>query len=81
MNIYIAEPTKEKMMAVHAYSSALKLKTGMYYLRQNPASQTDRFTVKLEIKDYFNNLLKKLNTKVVKKKKIVCTDEVCIMCQ
>lgn len=81
LNIYIPEPSKEKMMSVHAYSKALQLKTGMYYLRQNPASQTERFTVILEIKDYYNNLIKKLNAKVFKKKEIVCNDEVCIMCQ
>ena len=82
LNIYIPEPTKEKMMSVHAYSYALGLKTGMYYLRQNPASQTDRFTVNLSIKEYYNSLVKSLKTKPVKvAKKIVCNDEVCLMCQ
>jgi len=83
LNIYIAEPSKEKMMGVHLYSSALKLKTGMYYLRQNPASQTDRFTIGIKIKDYYNNLVEKLKikTKIIKEKKVICTEDVCIMCQ
>ena len=82
LNIYIAEPSKEKMMGVHLYSSALKLKTGMYYLRQNPASQTDRFTISIKIKEYYNNLIEKLKVKPkTNKKKVVCTEEVCIMCQ
>ena len=81
LNIYIAEPSKEQMMGVHAYSNALQLKTGMYYLRQNPASQTDRFTIPIEIKDYYGKLVERLKIRVIKKKKIECTEEVCIMCQ
>ena len=81
LNIYIAEPSKETMMGIHAYSSALQLKTGMYYLRQNPASQTDRFTIPIEIKDYYGKLVERLKVRIIKKKKVVCTEEVCIMCQ
>ena len=82
-NIYIAEPNISKLQAVHNYSNALKLKTGMYYLRQNPASQTNRFTVDMEIQTYYNSLGKKGNTIVTdeaRKKKIVCTAEVCTSC-
>ena len=68
-------------MGIHAYSSALQLKTGMYYLRQNPASQTDRFTIPIEIKDYYGKLVERLKVRIIKKKKVVCTEEVCIMCQ
>ena len=82
-NIYIAEPNISKLQAVHNYSNSLKLKTGMYYLRQNPASQTNRFTVDMEIQTYYNSLGKKGNTIVTdeaRKKKIVCTAEVCTSC-
>lgn len=79
LNIYIAEPTIEKMMGVHMYGSALRLKTGMYYLRQNPASQTDRFTVDIPIKEYHQNLLKKLKSKFYKFK-VVNNEEVCLSC-
>lgn len=81
LNIYIPEPNVDKMVAVHAYSNALQLKTGMYYLRQNPASQTDRFTVDIDVKEYYNQLIKKLKVKVINNKKVICTDEVCISCQ
>jgi len=81
LNIYIPEPTKEQMMGVHMYSNALQLKTGMYYLRQNQASQTDRLTVDLEIKDYYAKLVEKLKIKKSKKKNVICTEEVCISCQ
>lgn len=82
-NIYIGEPNVSKLQAVHNYSNALKLKTGMYYLRQNPASQTNRFTVDMEIQSYYNSLGKKGNTIVTdeaRKRKIVCTAEVCTSC-
>jgi len=72
-NIYLPEPSMKKMKNVHQYGSALRLKTGMYYLRANPASQTNRFTVDIGIQDYH----KKLTTKP----KVVCTDDVCLMCQ
>lgn len=72
-NIYLPEPSMKKMKNVHKYGSALRLKTGMYYLRANPASQTNRFTVDIEIQDYHKKLVNKPN--------IVCTDDVCVMCQ
>jgi ribonucleoside-diphosphate reductase alpha chain len=69
-NIYIPEPTIKTMQSIHNYSNALQLKTGMYYLRQNPASQTGRFTVDLDIKKYHDKM-----------KKYNCDDDVCLMCQ
>ena len=74
LNIYLPEPDVKKMKAVHTYSNALGLKTGMYYLRANPASQTERFTVDISIQEYHKKLKNKKNN-------IICTDEVCIMCQ
>ena len=72
-NIYIAEPTINKMQSAHNYSNALQMKTGMYYLRQNPASQTSRFTVNMDIQEY--------HAEMKKSKNVVCTDEVCTMCE
>ena len=72
LNIYIAEPTIDKMKAVHSYSKALQLKTGMYYLRQNPASQTSRFTVDLKIQKFYSDMTSKRQQ---------CTEDVCLMCQ
>jgi len=73
-NIYLPEPDVKKMKAVHSYSNTLGLKTGMYYLRANPASQTDRFTVDISIQEYHKQLKENKN-------KVICTDEVCIMCE
>jgi len=55
-NIYLPEPDIKKLQSVHNYSNSLKLKTGMYYLRQNPASQTNRFTVDIKIQQYYSEL-------------------------
>jgi len=74
LNIYLPEPDVKKMKAVHSYSNALGLKTGMYYLRANPASQTERFTVDISIQEYHKKLKNKKNN-------VICTDEVCIMCE
>lgn len=77
LNIYLPEPNMRQLKAVHDYSERLRLKTGMYYLRANPASQTDRFTVDIEVQQFYNELFgEKSNTK-----NVVCTDEVCVMCQ
>lgn len=48
-NVYIAEPTNEQLMALHSYTDMLGLKTGMYYLRMKPATETIKFTVDPEI--------------------------------
>ena len=42
-NIYIADPTIEQLTAVHMYAMMLGLKTGMYYLRTDPASEPMKF--------------------------------------
>ena len=78
-NIYLPEPNIKKLQAVHSYSNKLKLKTGMYYLRQNPASQTNRFTVDIKISQYYEKLTKK---KVEKTEEApVCRmEEGCVMC-
>ena len=77
MNIYLPEPDKRKLKAVHDYGESLRLKTGMYYLRANPSSQTNRFTVDIELQEFHA----KLNKKKTKKRQVVCTEEVCTMCQ
>lgn len=82
-NIYLPEPDIKKLQAVHNYSNALKLKTGMYYLRQNPASQTNRFTVDMKIQTYYNKILdgRIKNPPLGGRPSVVCTEEVCTMCQ
>ena len=83
LNIYLGEPDIRKIRAVHSYSNSLQLKTGMYYLRQNPASQTNRFTVDPKIQEYYSS---KIDKKAVAKKEeaMACSlknGADCLMCQ
>ena len=83
LNIYLPEPTIKKLSAVHRYSHDLQLKTGMYYLRQNPASQTSRFTVDIDIQQYHKSIVNtpKKTVKQVGNKTFECSGDACIMCQ
>jgi ribonucleoside-diphosphate reductase subunit M1 len=49
-NVFIAEPTEEKLTSLHFYTWARGLKTGMYYLRARPAADPIQFTVDNESK-------------------------------
>lgn len=83
LNIYLPEPTVKKLESVHHYSHDLQLKTGMYYLRQNPASQTNRFTVDIDIQQYHKSVSSK-SKKTIKKmgnRLVECDGDACIMCQ
>ena len=52
----------------------------MYYLRQNPASQTNRFTVDIRIQQYYTELTgKKAEDRKVGK--VDCSGDACVMCQ
>ena len=77
LNIYLPEPNMRQIKAVHDYSERLRIKTGMYYLRANPSSQTERFTVDIDVQTFHNNLYQKK----YKRKNVVCTDEVCTACE
>jgi len=89
LNIYLPEPTLKKLANVHHYSNDLQLKTGMYYLRQNPASQTNRFTVDIDIQQYYKSITGNVSktqspVKVKREKqppKVECSGDACIMCQ
>lgn len=45
LNLFIADPTAEKLTAMHFYAWKKGLKTGMYYLRTKPAVNAIQFTV------------------------------------
>lgn len=74
-NIYLPEPDIKKLQAVHNFSNALKLKTGMYYLRQNPASQTNRFTVDIAIQSYYNKITNGSSLKIKEEQNVVSLEE------
>jgi len=112
LNIYLPEPTMRQLKAVHDYSERLRLKTGMYYLRANPSSQTERFTVDIEVQKFYTELYGDLPETAVlgtqsddgparrsrlrgaregmkqaaplpidDQKQMVCTEEICVMCE
>lgn len=72
-NIYIDEPSVKKLQAVHLFTDALRLKTGMYYLRANSAIQTGRFTVDLDVQKYHSEIDER-------RTRYVCSQEECLMC-
>lgn len=51
MNLFIADPTTDKLTAMHFYSWKSGLKTGMYYLRTKPAVSAIQYTVDKNIHD------------------------------
>lgn len=68
MNIYMKEPTVNKVSNAHFYGWSKGLKTGMYYLRTHPATDPIQFTVDKS----------KLTAASVPQ---ICTDDVCFACQ
>ena len=45
MNIFVADPTFNKLNTIHFYTWTCGLKTGMYYLRTKPKANTQQFTI------------------------------------
>ena len=45
LNLFIAAPTYKKLTSMHFYAWRKGLKTGLYYLRTKPASETIKFTL------------------------------------
>mmetsp|Transcript_2296 Transcript_2296/g.6338 ORF Transcript_2296/g.6338 Transcript_2296/m.6338 type:complete len:212 (-) Transcript_2296:899-1534(-) len=45
LNLFIADPTVDKLTAMHFYAWKRGLKTGMYYLRTKPAVNAIQYTV------------------------------------
>lgn len=72
LNIYIRSPTEEQLIAVHTYGYQLGLKTGMYYLRTAPATNTIKLAP---------TPTSQTNQKSSVKPKVLCNDEVCLVCQ
>lgn len=46
LNLFVLNPTVGKLSSMHFYGWRKGLKTGMYYLRTNPAADAIKFTVK-----------------------------------
>ncbi|KAG7360250.1 ribonucleoside-diphosphate reductase [Nitzschia inconspicua] len=69
LNLFIADPTMDKLTAMHFYAWKKGLKTGMYYLRTKPAVQAIQYTVD------------RVPTPVTSSVQIIDETEVCINCQ
>jgi ribonucleotide reductase alpha subunit len=51
LNLFMADPTLDKLTAMHFYAWKQGLKTGMYYLRTKPAVSAIQYTVHKEDDD------------------------------
>ena len=45
MNLWMKNPTYDKLTAIHFYSHSKGLKTGMYYLRTKAKAAPQQFTI------------------------------------
>lgn len=71
LNIWMPEANEQKLTSLHFYAWRRGLKTGMYYLRTQPATQPIPFTVDPSIRDERSKR---------KKNEQVCTPDSCIAC-
>ena len=62
LNIFLSEPTANKLTSLHFYAWKQGLKTGMYYLRTRPAVDAIKFTVNVDKIDSTGSLAKSSNT-------------------
>lgn len=67
LNIFMEQPDQEKLTKAHFYGWRNGIKTGLYYLRTKPAANAKKYGVDIDKQ-------KKM------KKKVVCNDDVCVMC-
>lgn len=54
LNVFLSDPTFASMTSLHFYAFSKGLKTGMYYLRQNPPTQAIQVTVKKNVANKLN---------------------------
>ena len=68
MNLFVENPTFQKLSSMHFYAWSKGLKTGMYYLRSKSKAKTQSFTIDPKVSRFTNQ------------KNVECNDEVCVMC-
>jgi ribonucleoside-diphosphate reductase alpha subunit len=68
LNLFIADPTVDKLTSMHFYAWKKGLKTGMYYLRTKPAVNAIQYTVEKQSDDELANMLP------------VAADDICLNC-
>lgn len=85
LNIFIAQPTYEKITSMHFYGWEKGLKTGMYYLRTRAAEKAIQFTVNKSKLINQNSVGKETPTKKMPTEEeiLICSREnkdACVMC-
>lgn len=58
-NLFMKNPTINKLKAAHMYSNEIGNKVGMYYLRAEPPSSSDGFGIDMNVKNYYLELMKR----------------------
>ena len=74
LNLFIADPTVDKLTAMHFYAWKKGLKTGMYYLRTKPAVNAIQYTV-----DKTDSMSSRMITAAAIPN--AETDDICLSCQ
>jgi len=65
LNLFVETPSASKLTSMHFYAWKAGLKTGMYYLRTQAASQAVQFTVEKQGGKMVEPLVSQHNLKVV----------------
>jgi len=83
-NIFIKDPTVNKLRAMHVYGNEIGLKTGMYYLRSEPPSSSGGFGIRDDVKRYYESLMEKKGISTVMSGRVIYTtkkETTCINCE
>jgi ribonucleoside-diphosphate reductase alpha subunit len=70
LNLFLADPSVDKLTAMHFYAWKKGMKTGMYYLRTKPAVNAIQYTVE-----------KKTSAELSIKEETNSQDDICLSCQ
>ncbi|KAL7576693.1 hypothetical protein ACA910_005618 [Epithemia clementina (nom. ined.)] len=81
LNLFIADPTLEKLTAMHFYAWKKGLKTGMYYLRTKPAANAIQYTVEKTAATSYTSTTTEASSSSFALPSADMSDDVCIHCQ
>lgn len=85
LNLYIAKPQDDILMKMHQYSTALGIKTNIYYLRQAPDIDTKKLNLPHHIRKYYEMIVKSnedIEESTNEEQSMYCTmEEGCVYCQ
>lgn len=60
LNIHLEDPKEVQLSAIHAMTANYGLKTGMYYLRQSPATFIEKFSADIRTLMYYQQLIERI---------------------